>query len=184
MKTKETYFFENIGIRTANAGCEGENYSHNGVSYDNSVEMIEMQVSISKETGKYNPEDGRLAVSNKIILIPHEMDQTRKTRLVYETVNLGTFLISMDDLPESECQVIEEVFTGNTSVFEPHGDTEEARKEPTTLIVQDDESNREISLSFLGPETICKRSMRSTNQPNIFIRFLEEHKEPISDEIR
>ena len=64
------------------------------------------------------------------------MDQTRKTRLVYETdVNLGTFLISMDDLPENECQVIEEVFTGSASVFKPHGDTEEARKEPTILIV-------------------------------------------------
>ena len=93
------------------------------------------------------------------------MDQTRQTRLVYETyVNWGTFLISMDDLPKSECQVIEEVFTGNSSVFEPYGDTEEARKEPTILIVQDDESNRDISLPLLGPETICKRSMRSTNQ--------------------
>ena len=90
----------------------------------------------------------------------------------------------MDYLPENECQIIEDVFTGNASVFEPRGNTEEAGKEPTILIVQDDESNRKISLSFLGPETICKRSMRSTNQPNIYIRFLEEHEEPLSDEIR
>ena len=69
-------------------------------------------------------------------------------------------------------------------MFEPPGNTEEAGKEPTILIVQDDESNREISLSLLGPETICKCSMRSTNQPNIYIRFLEEDEEPLSDEIR
>ena len=89
------------------------------------------------------------------------MDQTKKTRLVYDTdVNWGTFLISMDDLPENECQVIEEVFTGNALVFEPHENTEEAGKEATILNVQDNESNRGISLSLLGPETICNRSIR------------------------
>ena len=61
---------------------------------------------------------------------------------------------------------------------------QETGKEPTILIVQDDESNREIFLSLLGSETICKCSMRSTNQPNIYIRFIEEHEEPLSDKIR
>ena len=119
------------------------------------MKMIEMKVSISRETGKYNPEDGRLAVSNKIILKPHEMSQTKKTRLVYDTnVNWGTYLVSMNDLPENECQIIEDVFTGNASEFEPRGSTEETGKEPTILNVLDDESNREISLSLLGLETL------------------------------
>ena len=59
-RTQETHFFETLGTRTAKAGCEGEDYTHNGVLYDNSVKMIEMKVSISRETGKYNPEDERL----------------------------------------------------------------------------------------------------------------------------
>ena len=72
---------------------------------------------------------------------------------------------------------MENIFHGNASVFEPRVNAGIEEKEPTILIVRDDETYSEISLSLREPQTICKRAMMSTNQPNLFIRLMEVHEE-------
>ena len=109
------------------------------------------------------------------------MSQTKRSRLVFENdINWGTFLVPDDDLPRTEWELVENIFHGNASVFEPHKNPETKEEEPTILIVRDDKTYREISMSLREPQTICKRSMMGTNQPNLFARMLEEHKEPLS----
>ena len=71
--------------------------------------------------------------------------------------NWGTFLVPVDDLPRTECELVENIFHGNASVFEPRKNLETEEKEPTILIVRDDKTYREISMSLQEPQTICKR---------------------------
>ena len=184
-KTQETYFLKAKGLRTPNAGCEGVDFTFNQVTYHNQIMTVQVKVSISKEAGRYNPEDELMVVPEKIILNPFEMSKTKRSRPVFENyIKWGTFLVPVDDLPRTECQLVENIFYGNASVFEPHKNLETKKEEPTILIVRDDGTYREISMSLREPQTICKRSMMVTNQTNLFIRMLEEHEEPLSDEIR
>ena len=81
-------------------------------------------------------------------------------------------------------ELVENIFHGNASVFGPRLNAGTGEEEPTILIVRDDETYREISLSLREPQTICKRAMMATNQPNLFVRLMEVHEEPLSDEIR
>ena len=119
------------------------------------TKMIEMKVSISRETGKYNPEDEGLAVSNKIILKPHEMSQTKKTRLVYDTdVNWGTYLVSIDDLPENECQIIEDVITGMPQCLSPVEIQKKQGKSPLFLLFK----MMRVTGKFPSPSLVQKQS--------------------------
>jgi hypothetical protein len=183
--THGTFILEAKGSRTPDAGCEGVDITIDRVKYPSSVMTIQVNVFISKEAGKYDPDSELLIIPDKIILRPLQMNQTRKSKLAFENdVNRGTFLVSVDDLPRTGCELVENVFHGNASIFEPRKNAGTGQEEPTILIVRDDETHREISLSLREPQTICKRAMMATNQPNLFVRLLEVHEEPLSDEIR
>ena len=65
--------------------------------------FAQVKVLISKEAGKYNPDNELLIVPDKIILRPFEMNQTKRSKLVFENdVNWGTFLVPVDELPKTE----------------------------------------------------------------------------------
>ena len=116
--TQETYFLEAKGYRTPNAGCEGVDFTFDQVNYPNSIMTVQVKVFISKEAGKYNPDNEHLIVPDKITLRLFDINQTRMLKLVFENdVNWGTFLVSIDDLPKTECKLVENIFHGNASVF-------------------------------------------------------------------
>ena len=116
-KTQETYFTETKRSRTPNAECKGVDFTFNQVTYPNSIMTVQVKVSISREAGSYNPEDKLLVILGKIILKPFNMSQTKRSRLVFENdVNYGTFLVPIDGLPSSECELVENVYDGNASI--------------------------------------------------------------------
>jgi hypothetical protein len=88
------------------------------------------------------------------------MNQTKRSKLVLENdANYGTFLIPVNGIPSSECKLLENVYHGNASIFKPHKNSEAEEEEPTILIIRNEETHREISLSLQEPQTICGRAM-------------------------
>ena len=92
---------------------------------------------------------------------------------------MGHIPSPIDDLPKTGCELLENIFHGNASAFEPRLNARTGEEEPTILIIRDDETYREISLSPREPHTICKRAMVATNQPNLCVRLMEVHREPL-----
>jgi len=89
-----------------------------------------------------------------------------------------------NDLPKTDCELVESIFHGNASVFKPHERNNTKERDPTILIVRNDETSQEISMSLQEPQTICGRAVVGTNQPNLFVRSLGPHEEPMTTEIR
>ena len=90
-KNQENYFLKIKGSKTLNSGCTGKEFRFNGDTYHSSVLTARVNISISRETGRYNPDDGNLVIPGKIVLRPLEMSKTRKSGLVFDNdVNQGT----------------------------------------------------------------------------------------------
>jgi hypothetical protein len=84
----------------------------------------------------------------------------------------------------SDCELVESIFHRNASIFEPHKKNNTKEHDPTILIVRNNETYQEISMSLQEPQTICGRVVIGTNQPNLFVRILGSHEEPMTSEIR
>ena len=88
-----------------------------------------------------------MMIQGEILLKPFEMNHTKRSKLVFENdANYGTFLIPVNGIPNSECKLLENVYHGDASVFKPHKNSEAEEKEPTILIIKDEDTHREISL--------------------------------------
>jgi hypothetical protein len=61
-KDQDTYFIEIKGMKTLNSGCTGKKFKFNGDTYLSSVLTARVKISISRETGRYNPDDGNLVL--------------------------------------------------------------------------------------------------------------------------
>jgi hypothetical protein len=104
------------------------------VKYPNSIMTVQVKVFISKEAGKYNPDSELLIVPDKIILRPFEMNQTRKSKLVFENdVNWGTFLVPMTIYQERGVNLWKTYFTGMPLSLSLEGTLRQKKKSPQSL---------------------------------------------------
>ena len=148
--------------------CVGQAFIYKEKAYRSSVLTAEYEILVGKNPAIYD-------FDSRAIIFPGKFSTKTQNNYIFDQA-FGIFVWNLEDLPKTECNLYQEILSGNASSYNP---IDMSSHHQRITILEDKKERRQAALLLGDKTTICSRPVFLTQLEDIYLLELREKELPL-----